>query len=151
MSLPSSHWPLRNSPFLNMAPETPRFDDEYNDYESIDHWACPYCFKTISSSRPPIFNPDNCSCGEAGAFIGGEHEPPALQQQVAQHNTELYCQRPSSYASSSYSISCPEGPEREDPNINVGNTYVESEFMWQYFTSMSADTRSIRMSEAIGH
>lgn len=28
----------------------------------MDQWACPSCFKTISTSRPPIINADNCSC-----------------------------------------------------------------------------------------
>jgi hypothetical protein len=83
----------QSTTFLNMSPDRPTFDGEYNHYEShyaygpiqygsycwsnywsIEQWDYPYCFKAISSSRPPVFNPGNCSYGEAGAFISGKDE-----------------------------------------------------------------------------
>jgi hypothetical protein len=102
-------------------------DGEYNHYESIEEWDCPYCFKAISSFRPPVFNPNNCSCVETGLFVNEDNEssePSPYQLQGVQYQPAVCHQQPQSYMSSSVSVSCPEGPELEHPNINLGNTYL---------------------------
>src|SRR3954470_18078114 len=40
------------------------------------------------------------------------------------HDPARYYQRSRSSTSSSVSISCPEGPEREEPRLNFGNGYL---------------------------
>lgn len=124
-----TYWPLRDSPFLNMAPEQYDFGGEYAHYESIDQWdsICPYCFKTISSSRPPVFNPDNCGCVEAGTHANGGDEQSSnslFEMQGVQYEPAVYYQRPQSTTSSSESVPCPEGPEHEAPNFTIGNTFL---------------------------
>ncbi|KAG4442749.1 hypothetical protein IFR05_001766 [Cadophora sp. M221] len=98
-------------------------------FESFDDWACPVCFKKMSASRPPIFNADNCSCDEVANFhIGNNryysepaiYEHPLYNPGVA---APVYNQA-QSVASSSASVPCPEGPERENPNLPVGNSYL---------------------------
>jgi hypothetical protein len=32
----------------------------------LDQWTCPSCFKTLSSSRHPIYNENICSCADLG-------------------------------------------------------------------------------------
>ena len=123
-----SYWPLQQSPLFNMEPEH-HYDDEYSHYESLDQWdsVCRYCFRTISSSRPPVLNPDNCSCAEAGTFASGSAELPASQAHKLkgiQENRELYYQTPQSTTSSDDSVPCPEGPEREEPKLHVSHTFL---------------------------
>ena len=68
---------------------------------SMAHCTCPMCFKKISFSRPA--GPDNCTCTEDCSF---------------------YPHQVQSYASSSLSVCCPEGPESEFPHINITNTFL---------------------------
>jgi hypothetical protein len=115
-----------------MAPEQPDYDGEYSHHDSLEQWeqwdsVCRYCFRTISSSRPPVFNPDNCGCAEAGTFASGGAEnsqSTPYELQGVQHGREVYCQRPQSTTSSEESVSCPEGPEREEPKLHVSNTFL---------------------------
>lgn len=116
-----------------MAPEQPEFDGEYSHHESLEQWeqwdsVCRYCFRTISSSRPPVFNPDNCGCGvQGGTFAtGGDEQSPSPPHELqgVQHGREVYYQRPQSTTSSDESVACPEGPEREEPKLHVNNTFL---------------------------
>ncbi len=107
-------------------------DMDHNDhlYDPIDQWACPNCYKAISASRPPTFNAENCSCVEVGTHSNdtGEHfSQPMVREQPMYHydtTTQFHTQRPQSYASSSLSGPCPEGPEREDPNMHLTTVYL---------------------------
>jgi hypothetical protein len=106
-----------------------RFEEGREQCERIDQWECLKCFKTTSASRPPVFNPDNCSCAEAGSFAAGIGGPP---QVTAFDQARYPCESPGaachyaaqSYASSSVSAKCPEGPERELPDIEVADSYL---------------------------
>ncbi|KAM3071231.1 hypothetical protein ACMFMF_007703 [Clarireedia jacksonii] len=42
--------------------EAETFQNDSNDWVI----PCRYCLKPVSSSRPPVFNSDNCSCSELG-------------------------------------------------------------------------------------
>jgi hypothetical protein len=107
-------------------------DIDHHDpsYETIDQWACINCYKPMSASRPPNFNAGNCSCVEVGTHSNGADEhfsQPMIREQPVYHydtTTQYHTQRPQSYASSSLSGPCPEGPEREDPNMHLTNTYL---------------------------
>ncbi|KAL5313794.1 hypothetical protein ACEPPN_018217 [Leptodophora sp. 'Broadleaf-Isolate-01'] len=96
-------------------------------FERFDDWACPVCFKKISASRPPIFNADNCSCDEVANYhIGnnGYYSEPATYEHPLYNPgvaAPVYSQA-QSVASSS--VPCPEGPEREDPNLPIGNAFL---------------------------
>ena len=108
--------------------EQPEFDD-CQFYEGMDQWSCFQCHKTISSTRPPTFNPDNCSCAEVGSHSTAEYtSQPMIREQPAYHYdkvTQYHTQRAQSYASSSVSGRGPEGPEREDPNArHLTNEYL---------------------------
>ena len=111
------------------APDHNIFDNNRHHYD-LDHWDCPICFKTISSSRPPVYNADNCSCASLGNFTNGRTRAAQLSSYSPQghqyeNNTAKYYQTPQSYASSSpISVPCPEGPEHEDPNLHITNTYL---------------------------
>ncbi|PSS20257.1 hypothetical protein M430DRAFT_49937 [Amorphotheca resinae ATCC 22711] len=104
-----------------------RFKEDREQCERIDQWECLKCFKTTSASRPPVFNPDNCSCAEAGSLAAGIGGPP---QATAFDQARYPCESPGaachyaaqSYASSSVSAKCPEGPERELPDIEVADS-----------------------------
>lgn len=108
----------------------PLTDSKYE--ESIDQWLCSQCFKTVSSSRPPVFNPENCSCVEVGG--GGGIPSPSSGQEVEQplygydhtttpnplyHNNDVQ-----SYPSSTLSFRGPEGPERENVDMHLSNNYL---------------------------
>lgn len=110
------------------APRHNIFDNNHHHYD-LDRWDCPICFKTISSSRPPVYNADNCSCADLGNFTNGLNQaaqPASYSPQGHQYesNAAKYCQTAQSYASSAISVPCPEGPEREDPNLHITNTYL---------------------------
>ncbi|CZR61176.1 uncharacterized protein PAC_11072 [Phialocephala subalpina] len=96
-------------------------------YEEMDQWLCSQCFKTISSSRPPIFNSENCSCLEVSGGGSPHAQPVSIPQpepiynyENTVHNATVY----QSYASSARSFTGPEGPERENPDLRVSNTYL---------------------------
>ncbi|KAK0115390.1 hypothetical protein ONS96_013846 [Cadophora gregata f. sp. sojae] len=98
-------------------------------YEHFNDWACHRCFKKISASRPPVFNADNCSCDEVALFHAGSagyySEP--VTYEYPSYNVETttpYHNQAQSVASSSDSVPCPEGPEREDSDLKVGNAYL---------------------------
>jgi len=106
-------------------------DIDHNDlpFENIDQWSCIICYKPVSASRPPSFNPENCSCVEVGTHAkgAGEYSQPMIREQPMYHyeaTTHYHTQHPQSYASSSLSVPCPEGPEREDPNMHITNGYL---------------------------
>lgn len=112
--------------------DIPNHNHNYNDLDlehedSIDPWLCSQCFKTVSSSRPPVFNPENCSCVEIAN--GGPPSPRGEIEQPLYHydNTgdlnPLYHNRAQSYASSALSFQGPEGPERENFDMRVTNEY----------------------------
>jgi hypothetical protein len=112
--------------------EQEHHDNDHNDqpFENIDQWSCVHCYKLVSASRPPNFNPENCSCVEVGTHANGTGEhfsQPMIREQPMYHydtTTHYHTQRPQSYASSSLSGPCPEGPEREDPNMHITNGYL---------------------------
>jgi hypothetical protein len=126
----SSLWPFRLRPFNMVQQEYHDIDHNDQTYESIDQWSCIHCFKPVSSSRPPNFNAENCSCVEVRIHAngGGEHfsQPMIREQPMYTYDTttHYHTQRPQSYASSSLSGPCPEGPEREDPNMHISNAYL---------------------------
>lgn len=106
-------------------------DMEYNnaEYGELDQYTCLQCFKTISSSRQPVYNGDNCSCVEtAMAGNGGGHGPHSPTYRQTFYGREASAQmnhyQPESYASSSRSVPCPEGPENAQPNITLANNYL---------------------------
>ncbi|KAH8663133.1 hypothetical protein BGZ60DRAFT_566017 [Tricladium varicosporioides] len=110
-------------------PENQDMENINAEYGELDQYTCLQCFKTISSSRRPVYNSDNCSCVEAAmASNGGGHNPPSppygqtfYRQETSTH-MNLY--QPESYASSSHSVPCPEGPENAQPNITLANNYL---------------------------
>jgi hypothetical protein len=84
-------------------------------------WECLKCFKTASAWGPPVFNSKNCSCAEAGAYANGvDHSPKA----TADESPDSAYRSPESYASSSASVKCPEGPELEEQNLHIGTSYL---------------------------
>ncbi|KAG9235652.1 hypothetical protein BJ875DRAFT_440163 [Amylocarpus encephaloides] len=89
---------------------------ESNDLEYED-FSCPFCFRTISSDRPPIFNSDNCSCVEAAMVINGSN---GTNDGPSSFEQPLYS--PESCASSSPSTRCPEGPETTHPNLHLSDS-----------------------------
>jgi len=98
-------------------------------YEQFSDWTCPHCFRKISATRPPVFNADNCSCDEVALFHAGNaayYSEPATYEQPL-YNPEItapYHHQARSEASSSASVPCPEGPERDNPDLQVGNSYL---------------------------
>jgi hypothetical protein len=59
-------------------------DKETETYRNdLNDWIIPCrdCLKAISSSRPPVFNSDNCSCSELGEHASGTSTvvPPVIQ------------------------------------------------------------------------
>ncbi|KAF4637424.1 hypothetical protein G7Y89_g645 [Cudoniella acicularis] len=112
-------------------PEHEDLDHINLEYGEPDQFTCPDCFKTISASRPPVFNTENCSCVETAMISnGGGQLPPSPTYAYAMHGIDSTPQvnnyyRPESYASSSRSVSCPEGPENAQPNITLlNNNYL---------------------------
>jgi hypothetical protein len=107
-------------------------DNTDQPYEKIDQWelACFQCHKPISANRPPNYNRENCSCVESGTHANGEYfSQPMVREQPVYHyrvttQTQYHNQSPQSYASSNLSGPCPEGPEREDPNLHFAPTYL---------------------------
>jgi len=98
-------------------------NDAHYQNENLEQWQlpCEQCIRTFSSSRPPVFNADNCSCAEVASHTrGGQHlsQSPFYEQPTYHYENTLpvYHQQPQSYASSSISVPSPDGPEREDPN-----------------------------------
>jgi hypothetical protein len=109
------------------APDHNVFDNE--GYYDLGQWTdlCGTCLKTVSSSRPPVYNPDNCSCADLGSFTHGTTQVPQPAASPGQgfqykHNDAAYYP-PQSYASSTASVPCPEGVEREDPNLHIDNNH----------------------------
>jgi len=112
-----------------MAPEQPNHGGEHSSYESIEQWnsICSYCFRTISSARPPVFNPDNCGCAETGTFVYGNHEPSLsspYEVGTYQYEAAVYGEPPPSSTSSAEPVPCPEGPERAEPDLPIENTFL---------------------------
>ncbi|KAH7403359.1 hypothetical protein BKA64DRAFT_447803 [Cadophora sp. MPI-SDFR-AT-0126] len=99
-------------------------------FEHFSDWTCPKCFRKMSATRPPVFNADNCSCDEVALFHAGDagyySEPATYEHQL--YNSEvtapLYHNQAQSVASSSASVPSPEGPERKDLDLQVGNAYL---------------------------
>ncbi|PVH87207.1 hypothetical protein DL98DRAFT_581925 [Cadophora sp. DSE1049] len=99
-------------------------------FEHFSDWTCSKCFRKISATRPPIFNADNCSCDEVASYHIGNNgyysEPATYEHQLytPEVTAPLYHNQAQSVASSSASVPCPEGPERKDLDLQVGNTYL---------------------------
>lgn len=112
-----------------MAPEGRPFEENHIQYGPIDEWECANCLKIIPSALTPILNGDACTCFEAGPFVqehSGPQQGEAFEQPGYQYPPPLgatYHPPPQSYASSSVSASCPEGPEGADPNGKVPDGY----------------------------
>ncbi|KUJ20533.1 uncharacterized protein LY89DRAFT_445989 [Mollisia scopiformis] len=115
-----SLWPFRLQPFNMAIPDHNNTDSTHHYEESIDQWICSQCFKTVSPTRPPVFNPENCSCVEAGG--GGPVSQPRTEEQPL-YGYDNTMNQPS-YASSVVSFTGPEGPERENPNMQITNNYL---------------------------
>jgi hypothetical protein len=82
-----------------------------------------------SSSRPPHYNPDNCSSAALGDYSNGLTQVPhpaasPTPSYQYEKNGNAYYQSPQSYASSTASVPCPEGVEREDPNLALTYHYL---------------------------
>jgi len=97
--------------------------DIYDECDSQWELTCHQCFKTISPTRPPVFNPDNCSCAETGTFINGDNHPDN-DHPVCHYELSAYHNQAQSSTASSISDACPEGPEHEKPELSCGNTYL---------------------------
>jgi hypothetical protein len=123
----SSLWPFRLLPF-NMAHQNYDHDNNDQAYEEIDQWelACFQCHRPISADRPPNYNCENCSSVEAGTRASAEYfsHPMVREQPYHYGQTQYHNQRAQSYASSNLSGPCPEGPEREDPNMHSTASYL---------------------------
>ncbi|KAH8599026.1 hypothetical protein B0O99DRAFT_683750 [Bisporella sp. PMI_857] len=97
-------------------------DQAYNEQWEL---ACSICYETTSASRPPIYNARNCPCINLSGLTIAEHDqsPSPQEQQVYEEPTYL----PQSRCTSELSVSCPEGPEREDPSMRTntnGNRFL---------------------------
>ena len=110
------------------APDHNILDNE--GYYDLDQWTtlCGTCLKAVSSSRPPVYNADNCSCADLGDYTNGLTQVPQPAASPGQrfrfeHNDAAYYP-PQSYASSTASVPCPEGVEREDPGLYVVSHYL---------------------------
>ena len=96
----------------------------------LEQWTrlCGTCLRAVSPSRPPVYNADNCSCADLGGYINGSTKVPQPAASPGQgfryeHSDAAYYP-PQSYASSTASVPCPEGVEREDPNLHVDSHYL---------------------------
>jgi hypothetical protein len=127
----SLSWPFHTR-LINMAEHHAHDTNEAHcQNESLGQWQmpCEQCIRTLSSSRPPVFNADNCSCAEVASHTrGGPHisQSPRYERPMYHYENTLpiYHQQPQSYASSSISVPSPEGPEREDPNAQSTNNFL---------------------------
>jgi hypothetical protein len=105
-------------------------DNTDQPYEEIDQWelACFQSHKPISADRPPNYNSENCSSVEVGTHSNGAGHPMVREQPMYHYGTttqtQYHNQSPQSYASSNLSGPCPEGPEKEDPNMHFAPTYL---------------------------
>jgi len=88
---------------------------------------CVQCHSTIPPNQPPVFNTENCSCVEDGAGEGVS-QPPLIEQPTyffeTANNRHPYAQQPRSGPSPPLSVTCPEGPEREYPQIQALSSYL---------------------------
>jgi hypothetical protein len=109
-----------------MSPKYNIFRKNSVQYGSIEDWECLRCFKIVPSSGIDPFNQDTCVCANAGSFAQDYDRPQnkepldrGYQYQDPRISTiHLPLQ---SYASSSASAPCPEGPEREVPDATATN------------------------------
>ena len=112
------------------APDHSANDNEYN-HNPIDHDHNQWVYvEADSSRRPPVYNADNCSCADLASYAHGLSQvpqpaasPPQGCQFEKQGNT-YYQPPPHSYASSTATVACPEGVEREDPDLAITNTFL---------------------------
>ncbi|TVY53080.1 hypothetical protein LSUE1_G010275, partial [Lachnellula suecica] len=111
-----------------MSAEHNHTEEDRLEYDNTDHFTCPLCFKTISATRPPIFNADNCSCVEVAAFSTSmQRTHPSPYQWTPRYDSspDVYQQyRPESYASSNRSVPSPEGVENTQPNFNISTDFL---------------------------
>ncbi|KAL3420905.1 hypothetical protein PVAG01_07350 [Phlyctema vagabunda] len=104
--------------------------------EDLETWTCAACHKSISASRPPVLNTDNCSCAELGGLVDGlvvadKSEKTTTTTTTTTHDARTYAgviyehgapeqDKLLTYhvapSSSDNSVQGPEGPERHDPN-----------------------------------
>lgn len=128
---PSPFFPLLTK-ILSMAPEYNPFENDRIQFDSIQEWECARCAKTIPTSPAPLLSPDACICVDSDPFVRDHRRP----QEVGGFGQDGYRYQPprtdhhfqaQSYASSSVSAPCPEGPERDDPNTNATNGFLHVE------------------------
>lgn len=109
-----------------MSAEYGHFQENGAQYNGIEEWECLRCFKRVPSSGPSPYNRDACACVDAGSFAQ-DHDRPQQGEVFDQQGYQYQPSRPTihlppqSYASSSASAPCPEGPEREVPNTAATN------------------------------
>ncbi|KAL2067309.1 hypothetical protein VTL71DRAFT_1733 [Oculimacula yallundae] len=104
----------------------PHQAEAFSQFENFNDWTCPTCYKRISASRPPIYNADNCSCDDIAAYHTGYLSEPATYNHQF-YNPDIASpvyNQAQSINSSSASVPCPEGPEHEDLNLQIGNAYL---------------------------
>lgn len=109
------------------------------NYDAIgSDWVCGDCggmifTSTHTASRPPIYNPENCSCFESTGPIDRTFGTPAtIRASQVQHSspydhTVFQPPAPISYASSNRSGTAPgpEEPERDVPNLRLPDGFLQ--------------------------
>lgn len=99
-----------------MAPEYSHYQQTGVQYDTKEEWECVTCFKIISS----------CACVNAGSLTQvPDHHPQGetfvqRDYEYQRPRTNIHFPLPS-YASSSVSTPCPEGPERQVPETAANN------------------------------
>ncbi|KAG4032231.1 hypothetical protein MFRU_007g01420 [Monilinia fructicola] len=75
--------------------------DESYQYD-LDDWAiiCQYCLKSISATRPPIYNEVNCSCSELGTHAAGITSATQPDTKILESETPVFEQPAYTYLSS---------------------------------------------------
>lgn len=99
-------------------------EEYHNSHHDLDQWVY---VEADSSRRPPVYNADNCSHADLSGYTNGVTQPAASPQQgyhFENHAKPWHQPPPHSYASSTASVPCPEGVEREDPNLAVAHTFL---------------------------
>jgi hypothetical protein len=120
-------------PYNTCAPDHNIFiDDEYHHNITCNDRNQWVYVEADSSSRPHVYNGDNCSGTDLGGFTNGLTRVPQPEVSTSQgckfenHGNIRYHPSESSYSStaSTASVPCTDGIEREDPNLAVTTTYL---------------------------
>lgn len=126
---PSSLKPSHTRPSNMAIPEhNPMHNHHHYQHEALDQWLCSQCFKTISPTRPPILNLDNCSCVDLGSGGGGGMSSPydqprlTLEQPVYTYDTTTHQQYNTQQLGTSTTDSAPE--RTNNATYRLPNTYL---------------------------